>query len=296
MDTEPLWPDLGVAADWTPPARRWRADERQWIAELLRTHRVVLFRAVDRPVRTQLDVTTAIGCPVGVRPRWNGRGLLPQVRIERSDPAPHNDVWHVDGSWSTEPARYTLLYCVAADEDAAATELADTAAGLRDLTEPGRAELRSRQAWHHVATAERLRFGRPADGEPPSAVSGRLRSAWTYRRASWLEAREHGARFAAAAPPDPGAPGALHDVVQHDGAREFVYLGAHAWKLDDESGADSLARIDELTDRVATHRFVHRWQQGDLLVFDNRSLLHRRESGGSGERILRRTLAGLARD
>ena len=291
MHVEPLWRDLGVATDWTPPARPWRTDERRWIADLLQTHRVLLFRGVDPEIRIQLEVTSAIGVPVGVRPRWNGRGVLPQVRVERSDPAPHNDVWHVDGSWSSEPARSTLLYCVAADAEAAATELADASAGFQDLAEARQAELRSLQAWHHVATAERLRFGQPS-GPEHAPSHNRLGAAFAYRRASWLEERRHGRRFAAVAPPDPGEPGALHPVVQQDGEREFVYLGAHAWKLDDETGPHSLARIDELAEEVTSHRVVHRWRPGDLLVFDNRSLLHRRESGGRGERILRRTLAG----
>ena len=175
--------------------------------------------------------------------------------------------------------------------DAAATELADASAGFHDLAETCQAELRSRQAWHHVATAERLRFGQPS-GPEHAPSHNRLGAAFAYRRASWLEERRHGARFHALAPPDPGGPGALHPVVQHDGDREFVYLGAHAWKLDDEAGPHSLARIDELAEEVTSHRVVHRWRPGDLLVFDNRSLLHRRESGGRGERILRRTLAG----
>lgn len=239
-----------------------------------------------------MELTAAIGQPVGVRPRWHGRGVVPQVRFERDDPAPHNDVWHADGSWSRRPASTTVIHCLEAADTAAGTELADTAVGFDDLSEERKAELRHRSAFHHVEQAEALRFGSAADhGSPAPPASGGVSAAVAYRWRSWREQRRQGRTIRARRPVGPESPGACHPVVSTDGQREFVYLGAHAWRLDDEPGADSVKRIDRLMADVTDQRFLHRWCAGDLLVFDNRSLLHRREAGRVGARLLRRTLA-----
>lgn len=290
-DVDPLWGEFGVVTDWSPPRRAWTTDERSWLQGLLAMHRAVLFRDVDPSVRAQLELTAAIGAPVGVRPRWHGRGVIPQVRLERHDPAPHNDVWHADGSWSTHPAAATVIFCGEAAETAAGTELADTAAGFERLPADRQVELRARSAFHHVEQAESLRFGVRGPGEPATVGSSRAMAAVAFRWESWRSQRRQGRAIVARRPTDPGLPGAVHPVVGTAGGRDHVYLGAHAWRLDDEVGSDSLDRIDQWMDEITGTSVVHRWSAGDLLVFDNRSLLHRREPDLLGPRLLRRTLA-----
>ena len=280
-----------MVADWAPPCRAWTADERSWLRGLLAAHRAVLFQDVDPVLRIQLELTAAIGAPVGVRPRWHGRGVVPQVRFERHDPAPHNDVWHADGSWSAHPAAATVIYCAEATETAAGTQLVDTAAAFERLPSARQQELRSRAAFHHVEQAESLRFGARPDGDGAGTGSNRVTAAIAFRWESWRAQRRQGRAIPAQRPTALALPGAVHPVVGARDGREYVYLGAHAWRLDDEVGADSLDRIDRWMDEITRSPVIHRWSAGDLLVFDNRSLLHRREPGPIGPRLLRRTLA-----
>ena len=73
-------------------------------------------------------------------------------------------------------------------------------------------------------------------------------------------------------------------------------LGEHAWLIQGDSAGQSIERLDALTEKVAVPAIRHQWQTGDLLLFDNRSLLHRRAPGADLQpqgRVLRRTLAWL---
>ena len=76
-------------------------------------------------------------------------------------------------------------------------------------------------------------------------------------------------------------PGALHPLVvrHHETGRPALYLGRrpNAW-VAGLSDADSDAMLDELWAHVETgpHVWAQEWQKGDLVIWDNRCTLHRR--------------------
>jgi alpha-ketoglutarate-dependent 2,4-dichlorophenoxyacetate dioxygenase len=55
------------------------------------------------------------------------------------------------------------------------------------------------------------------------------------------------------------------------------YVGSHAKAIDGWSDADSRAMIDDLLDRATQPEFVYAqdWHPGELVIWDNRCLLHR---------------------
>ena len=55
------------------------------------------------------------------------------------------------------------------------------------------------------------------------------------------------------------------------------YVGSHAKAIDGWSDADSRAMIDDLLDRATQPEFVYAqdWRPGELVIWDNRCLLHR---------------------
>lgn len=89
-------------------------------------------------------------------------------------------------------------------------------------------------------------------------------------------------------------PGAIHQIVctHPETGRKSVFLGRRAWAsvvgLDLE---ESEALLDELW-KYATaseHVLSHKWQRGDVVAWDNRCLLHHRESfAGEGQRLVKR--------
>jgi len=98
------------------------------------------------------------------------------------------------------------------------------------------------------------------------------------------------------------SPGAVHPLVcKHpDTGREMLYLGRrrNAYLVGLEL-AESEALLDELWAYVARSEFAweHVWRVGDLVIWDNRCTMHRRDPfDDSARRIMHRTqIKGVAR-
>ena len=91
------------------------------------------------------------------------------------------------------------------------------------------------------------------------------------------------------------SPGAVHPLVcvHPDTGRHMLYLGRrrNAYLMGLEL-ADSEALLDELWDFVARPEFAweHVWKVGDLVLWDNRCTMHRRDPfDDSARRIMHRT-------
>ncbi|WP_050462920.1 TauD/TfdA dioxygenase family protein [Herbaspirillum autotrophicum] len=91
------------------------------------------------------------------------------------------------------------------------------------------------------------------------------------------------------------SPGHLHPLlIRHpETGHPALYLGRrpYAW-LSGLAVMQSEALLDELWAHVTQEKFqwVQQWQAGDILIWDNRSLLHRREAFASTDRRLLRRL------
>ncbi|MDU6137480.1 TauD/TfdA family dioxygenase, partial [Bradyrhizobium sp.] len=92
-----------------------------------------------------------------------------------------------------------------------------------------------------------------------------------------------------------GSPGAVHPLVctHPDSGRQMLYLGRrrNAYLVGLEL-AESEALLDELWTYVARPEFAweHVWQVGDLVIWDNRSTMHRRDPfDDQARRIMHRT-------
>jgi alpha-ketoglutarate-dependent taurine dioxygenase len=78
---------------------------------------------------------------------------------------------------------------------------------------------------------------------------------------------------------DPGLPGAIHPLVRThpETGRKSLYIGNHATHIVGLPEAESAALLAELLGHATRPCFVytHRWRLGDLVMWDNRCLLHR---------------------
>ncbi|MEH0198360.1 TauD/TfdA family dioxygenase [Caulobacter sp. CCNWLY153] len=160
----------------------------------------------------------------------------------------HNDGvgWHTDYSYKPEPVMLTMLYCVEAPEEGSDTLLADGCA-----------------AW------EALGADRQAELLP-------LRLHHSYKH--FMATREFGAQILspemAAANPDVEHP--LIRTHPADGRKALWPSTGTVTEVIGKPGPEGLALLDELVDFMTQERFVHRhkWQVGDLLMWDNRCTLH----------------------
>ncbi|MDE0037861.1 MAG: TauD/TfdA family dioxygenase [Gammaproteobacteria bacterium] len=169
--------------------------------------------------------------------------------------------WHTDMSYIEHPPTASILYAVETPEEGGDTHFCSMVAALDALP----SGLRDR------ARAIRLKHDAAHDSV------GRLRRG--HRHASSpLE-----------------APGAVHPMVRPhpENGTEALFLGrrqdAYAEGLplaESEALLDEVWRYVALADAVWTQR----WRVGDLLIWDNRSVMHRRAAFDPGaRRLMRRT-------
>jgi alpha-ketoglutarate-dependent 2,4-dichlorophenoxyacetate dioxygenase len=86
-------------------------------------------------------------------------------------------------------------------------------------------------------------------------------------------------------------------VLEENPYGPALYLGAHARSIDGMTEAESRALIERLMAHATEHRFIysHRWTPGDLLIWDNRAVLHRATPFASTterRHMVRTTVAG----
>ncbi|KQM14746.1 TauD/TfdA dioxygenase family protein [Novosphingobium sp. Leaf2] len=169
-------------------------------------------------------------------------------RVEDGRPVgAHNDGigWHTDLNYTAEPAMCTMLYAIAVPPEGSDTLLADQCAAFAALPAQRQAELARLKQIHSFEYLANMRSeGRKAI--PPEVL-----------RAN---------------------PDVVHPLVRTHPAdgRKALWVSSLTPGFVGWSTAESEPVIDALIAFVTQERFVyrHKWQVGDVLVWDNRCTLH----------------------
>jgi alpha-ketoglutarate-dependent taurine dioxygenase len=182
--------------------------------------------------------------------------------VDRSASPVSNYRWHTDKSYYSVPPMLTALYAVELPPQGGDTEFANSAMGYAALPD----ETKSRIAGLRVV------FYWGAGARQPDA---------TPRLEAVL--REH--------------PSVDHPLVRThpETGEKALYLGNHASHILGMPEKEGRALLDALLDHTTRPRFVyaHRWCKGDLVIWDNRCLLHRAVANydiGRYRRILHRSV------
>ena len=180
-----------------------------------------------------------------------------------SKPYSHgNYYWHTDKSYHAKPSFATLLHAVEIPPSGGDTQFANLHLAYEALPEARQrelAELRLEHSWE----ASRINTGnRPATED---------------------EKRDR--------------PPVIHPLVRThpDTGRKLLYIGTHVSHVVGMERAESAALLEELTDLAtrSEHVYSHQWQAGDLVMWDNRSLMHRASANYDMDqyrRVLHRTV------
>jgi taurine dioxygenase len=157
--------------------------------------------------------------------------------------------WHADLSWKEEMSSASLLYSVVAPSEGGETLFADTTAAFEELPESDRLRLLPLRAVHSMASLTTRQQQKSA-----------LKPPLTAQQATQ-------------------APDVTHPLVQ-----THPTTGRRSLLLGDmvirgivgmpESEANSL--LDTLHSHATSARYVyrHRWEPGDLVIWDNRAVIH----------------------
>jgi alpha-ketoglutarate-dependent taurine dioxygenase len=174
--------------------------------------------------------------------------------------------WHTDKSFRPEPSLATILHAVTMPPDGGDTCFANMYAAYDALSEADKAALDGLKVVHSWELS-REKQGQKATPE---------------------EIRD--------------APPMAHPLVRlhPDTGRKCLFMGEHASHIEGWPIAEGRALLARLEAHATLERFVyrHRWRPGDLLMWDNRCLLHRADPNFDAAlypRVLHRTcLRGTA--
>ena len=151
--------------------------------------------------------------------------------------------WHSDKSFRPAPSMATILHARVLPPDGGDTVFANMYAAYEALEDDEKRELDEVRVVH-----------------------------------SWELSRENIGRTLSKAEID-DAPPSTHPLarVHPDTGRRALFMGMHASHFEGGSIEEGRARIEALEEHATQDRFLyrHNWRQGDLLMWDNRCLLHR---------------------
>ena len=169
-----------------------------------------------------------------------------------------NQLWHSDSSFQRPAAKYSMLSAVVLPSRGGETEFADLRAAYDALSDEMKAELEGLEAEHYALHSRFLLGDTDYTEEQKNAIPP----------VHWPIVRMH-----------PGS------------KRKLLFVGVHARRIVGWPVAEGRMLLMDLLEHATQRDFVysHKWRVGDLVMWDNRSTLHRgRRYNLSERRELRR--------
>jgi alpha-ketoglutarate-dependent taurine dioxygenase len=188
---------------------------------------------------------------------------LDQALNSRADYLRATVEWHIDGAQDEIPAMASLLSAKVLASSGGETEFASTYVAYDELTADEKERFEQVRVLHSLAGTQRLVNPNPTPEQE---------AAWA------ASAREHPL------------------VWRHRSGRRSLVIGSTAVGvvgMDHEEGAELLR---DLLARATTpdHVFRHEWGEGDMVIWDNRGVIHRVQpyDPASGREMHRTTIEG----
>jgi taurine dioxygenase len=193
------------------------------------------------------------------RNRGTGNPLVHIVSNLNGDGMPSGKVgstgWHSDKSFRPEPSLATILHAQIMPPEGGETCFANMIAAYDALLEATRTALDSVRIVH-CWELSRARLGLQAT---PEEIAD--------------------------------APPLTHPLVRTipETGQKALFMGEHASHVEGRPMAEGRALLDALTAHAVEERFVyrHKWRAGDMLMWDNRCLLHRANANFDAARFPR---------
>ena len=216
---------------------------------------VLVFSGEEVPPRRQVEFARRFGeVQVHVMNQYHADGYPELYRLsnldENGNPSGrHPDrgtlAWHTDGSWQARTGLATMMYAMAIPARGGETHFCDMYSALDRLPPAMRERIDDRRAVHNLDFSRSRRHA-----EQPMTEEQRRQ-----------------------------VPPVAHPIVRThpETGRDCLYLGDHAETIEGMGYATGRALVDELNETAASLGTVyrHRWRPRQLVVWDNRCLMHR---------------------
>jgi len=255
FDVRPLTPKLGAEIIGVDLARGVDDALFRSIHRAFLQYQLLLFCPQDLPPGRQVEFARHFGeLQIHVMNQYHADGYPELYRLSNLDQhgnpyGKHPDkgtlVWHTDGSWRHVTGQATIIYAEVVAGEGGETHFCDMYGAYERLSPEWRKRIANLRAVHNLDFSRTRRHG-----EEPMTDAQR---------------RE--------------VPPVDHPVVRThpDTGRKCLFLGDHAEYIVGMAYIEGRALIDELN-ALAVHpdlTYMHRWTPGELIVWDNRCLMHR---------------------
>jgi len=272
-ETRPLQDVGGIEITGVDLSRPLNGERRDWLLRTSRAHPILVFRDQILTKQQQYDFTLNLGeiesqhvnrlidaeryAAVHTVCNLDENGNPSEILRERG-----NYFWHTDKSYHAVPSLFTMLHAVELPPIGGETQFANMAMGYASLPEAIKSRIAGMRAIHSWEVSRINCGGRPATEE---------------------QKRER--------------PPVVHPIVRtHPDTRaRALYMGNHCSHIVGMDEAEGRALLVSLLEHAtqAANVHSHNWRQGDLVLWDNRCLLHRalpHEGMGLNRRVLHRTV------
>jgi len=247
-------------------------DVRDAILAALNEHHVLSFPDQNLTKDQQIAFTERFGELEGHVAKDHDGKMFPPVHIvsnldpdgkPTATPRSHgNYFWHTDKSYHELPSLASLLYAVEIPPMGGATQFANMAMAYDELMPEMKEKIQGLKVVHSWEQSRKNSFNKPAT---PDQISAR--------------------------------PPVSHPIVRThpDTGKKGVYIGIHASHIEGMDWHEGREILYRLTDLVTQPRFVytHEWKKNELVMWDNRCLMHRATGDFPQEiypRVLHRTV------
>ena len=251
----PLTPDLGARITGVDLTDDIDDDTFRDLYRAFLRYQVLLFAPVDLPPGRQVAFARHFGeVQIHVMNQYHADGHPELYRLSNLDEhgrpnGRHPDrgtlAWHTDGSWKRVTGQATIIYGEVVPETGGETHFCDMYGAYDRLDSVWKARIANMRAVHNLDFSRTRRHG-----EDPMTDAQRRET-----------------------------PPVDHPVVRThpETGRRCLYLGDHAEYIVGMPYDEGRQLIEELN-VLAVHpdlTYEHRWTPGELIVWDNRCLMHR---------------------
>jgi alpha-ketoglutarate-dependent taurine dioxygenase len=249
ITTERLTPTVGALVEGIDPDQLLHDEALPaWTLEALERHGALVFRGLHLDDETQVVFSRKLG-----KVEILGKGEHPEIFRVTLDPTLNRAAaylrgtfhWHIDGCTDDVPIMATMLSAHAVADSGGETEFASSYQAYEDLSDDEKVRFESVRVVHTIEASMRLHTPDPT----PEQLE-----VWRSR-----PAKEHPL------------------IWTHRSGRKSLVLGAttdHVVGMEPDEGR---ALLDDLVARATVPERVyrHEWELGDLVIWDNRGVLHR---------------------
>ena len=275
MRLRPLTPHLGAELSGIELSADMDEALFRVVYQAFLRHQVLVFPPRDLPPGDQVAFARRFGeVQVHVMNQYHADGYPELYRLSNLDrngkPSGHHPdkgtlAWHTDGSWQRVTGQATIIYGEVMPESGGETHFCDMYGAYERLSSSWKRRIDGLRAVHNLDFSRNRRHG-----EDPLTEAQRL-----------------------AKPP------VDHPIVRThpETGRKCLFLGDHAEYVQDMPYGEGRALIEELN-ALAVHAdltYEHHWKARELLVWDNRCVMHRAtpyDAANEGRVIRRCTVLG----